>query len=721
MKALRVLAGVLVSWALLGPAWADVRTLNVTQRLTRPPNQTFTTWGQAVAIDGNSILVVAAYEGGQAALLYQNINGKWTYRRVLTSVAGPLVRTSVRMKNGLAAVQFGDAISIFERSGTDYVPGRSAAAIRHPGGLAISGNSILIGGDDCDYDAVVYQKGADGNWGITGRLDDNAGQCQPDGLSVELNYDYALLRAPSSHEAHAWRRNGTALAWVPAGTLTVPPDVEVSDAPFALQNSTAVSPGSAVFRRSGNTWTQNGSVKPLDYANGTSPLSDLTYRDGVLVTTELLPNGSGANPYAYLETSPGEFEHVAILQNDSPFGDADVGSSTLDLDVSGRTVVSASRSDNGQREVAVFVLPTPLKAPPPIATDFENRNLSAFTFTGGQYALATRGTDDVLTQTSGTGLAVALLNDSDWSDLQRIETDIAPIPSGTGGWVGLVARYVDADNYYYVAIRPDNSFGLYRRLNGADTLLAGGSTRLGAQPMHVALTVNDGGIRLQINRPDGSLNDQVVANTTDATLRHGRAGFVTYRARADFDDVHAAATQRTVLMAKNYDSGFVYSRPFTELGGDWQEPQDEDGEPIKLVQLDKSGYAFAITGTPVESQEITSFAGVNSFGGPPEGAWLGMVGRFVDDNNFYYVVTRNSNQLQIRKKLNGVVTTLASVNFDAAQSYIYRFRLVGDLLQVYANGKLVASAHDADIAKGQYGVGTYRAAATWSNITVAQP
>jgi hypothetical protein len=436
----------------------------------------------------------------------------------------------------------------------------------------------------------------------------------------------------------------------------------------------------------------------------------------VLLTTELLPNGSPANPYAYLETSPGEFEHIALLKNDSTYGD-----STVDLDFSGRTVVSATRNYSGSRRtVGVFVLPTPLKAPPPIATDFEDRNLSAFTFSGGLYALATRGTDDVLAQTSGTGLAVALLNDSDWSDLQRIEADITPISSGTGGWVGLVARYVDADNYYYVAIRPDNSFGLYRRLNGADTLLADG-TSLGVRPTHVALTVNSRGIRLQINRQDGSLNEQVVANTTDRTLRHGRAGFATYRARADFDDVHVAATERTILMAKDYDSGFVYSRPFTELGGDWQEPQDEYGEPIKLSQLDKSGYAFAITGTPVESQEITSFARVDSFGGLPEGAWLGMLARYVDDNNFYYAVVRSSNQLQIRKKVNGVVTTLASTSFDAGQSYIFRFRLIGDLLQVFANGVLVTSAHDGEIKKGQYGIGTYRAAATWNNITVVQP
>ena len=58
----------------------------------------------------------------------------------------------------------------------------------------------LIGGNHCEYDAVVYQKGSNGTWGITGRLDDQNGGCLPQGLAVELNYDTAILRLPDSSE-----------------------------------------------------------------------------------------------------------------------------------------------------------------------------------------------------------------------------------------------------------------------------------------------------------------------------------------------------------------------------------------------------------------------------------------------------------------------------------------------------------------------------------------
>ncbi len=179
MKAFRVGLFALASLALLSPAWSDVRTLRPAQTLAQPPGQTFTRFGLGVAINGPYIIVLAAnYEGeqvtGQYALLYRRgSNGVWSYRRTLQSRSGPGVVMNVRMKNGLAVVQFGDQETIYEYTGGDYVPGQSATPIRHPGGLAISGNSVLIGGDGCDYDAVVYQKGANGLWGITGRLDDN--------------------------------------------------------------------------------------------------------------------------------------------------------------------------------------------------------------------------------------------------------------------------------------------------------------------------------------------------------------------------------------------------------------------------------------------------------------------------------------------------------------------------------------------------------------------
>ena len=218
---------------------------------------------------------------------------------------------------------------------------------------------------------------------------------------------------------------------------------------------------------------------------------------------------------------------------------------TRNFDISGRTVVAQTFDWPPPGKVVVFNLPAPLEAPAPIVDDFEDRNLSGYTFTGGQFALATRGADDVLAQSYANGLAVALVNNSDWTDSQRIEADIAPTFSVAGGWVGLVAHYVDADNYYFVAIRNDNTFGIYRRLNGVNTLLRAG-TSAGPLPSHVTLIVNDGVLTVRINNQDTSV-------ATDRSLSRGRAGLATFAARADFDDVHVAATTEAFqLLAKDY-------------------------------------------------------------------------------------------------------------------------------------------------------------------------
>jgi hypothetical protein len=715
MKTFRLTAFAIASLTLFGSAFAEIRSIQPTQMLTKPASPNYFAFGQEVAIDGGYIIVLAISDSTQAALLYRRnaSDGKWVYRRTLLSVNSQFNgRGDVRMKNGIAVVQIGGDEAIFELKGGDYVRSTSAAPIHHPGGIAISGNSILIGGNDCDYDAVVYQKGADGNWGITGRMDDNQGQCRPEGLAVELNYDYALLSAPSLQRVAAWRRNGAALDWVPAGSLPpLGPNVPVSETPYALQKSTAVAPGSFVFQRTGNTWTQTGQVVPVDYGNGAGEAFDVVYRDGVLVTSE--SSGIFAHPFLYVETAPGKFEHVAILE---------VSNVLQHHDISGKTVVAAIEGFGADRSaVEVFDLPTELHVPRPIVNDFELHDVSGFTFNSGQFALAARGTNDVLAQSNTSGLAVALVADSDWPDVQRVEADIAPSFGTADSWAGLVARYVDANNYYYVTLRGDHTFRVYRKVDGVDTLLREEALN-GTGSWHVALTVNANII--SVSAGNQFQTSVTTINSGAPQLKRGRAGLITSQARADFDGVHVAAADKVLLLENDYTAtGAIYGRPFTEIGGNWHVPLDEQSNNAGLVQSDKSGDAVAVTGTPVENQDILTRVRLDSFGAAPRDAWFGLMARYVDAGNHYYVTARRTNQIQIRKVVNGMVTVLAAANFTPVpgQNHDLRFRVINDQLQLFVDNVMVASAHDSDIARGKYGIATYRTAATWDGIVAFQP
>ena len=258
-------------------------------------------------------------------------------------------------------------------------------------------------------------------------------------------------------------------------------------------------------------------------------------------------------------------------------------------------------------------------------------------------------------------------------------------------------------------------------MNSVDTLLYESTFFYTSPPtLHMTLAVDGNKIRVD-------LGDQQGAVVTDNSLTHGRGGVATWMSRADFDDVHVAATDLYGLFHRAWGySGTDSSRGLDELSGEWQVEEVIDGPESYLTgleQRDASGNARAVIGTPVPNQQLTARMRVDSFGAAPQSAWVGLLARYVDANNFYYVAICRTGQIQIRKLVNGVVTVLASANFTAAigQYYEGQFLVINDQLQLYVDGALVANAHDRSIASGRYGLATYRAKANWDWLSVWQP
>jgi hypothetical protein len=257
-------------------------------------------------------------------------------------------------------------------------------------------------------------------------------------------------------------------------------------------------------------------------------------------------------------------------------------------------------------------------------------------------------------------------------------------------------------------------------VNGVNTLLREG-TLYTPNPTRFALIVDGNNMSVS---GDGY---QIVPVATDNSLAHGRAGLITWHARADFDDVRVAGAEEYVLFEREY--GFAandYESGLDEISGNWHVIQVSDGEESYidgLAQSDSSGSAVAIIGTPVPNQDINARMRLDSFAASPQGAWFGLLARYVDANNHYYVTVRSTGQVQIRKVVNGVITVLSTANLTAVpgQYYDVRFLLINDQLKLYEDGTLVASAHDSAIASGKYGLATYRAAARWDRFAVLQP
>ena len=256
--------------------------------------------------------------------------------------------------------------------------------------------------------------------------------------------------------------------------------------------------------------------------------------------------------------------------------------------------------------------------------------------------------------------------------------------------------------------------------NGFETVLwqRTTGTRL---PGHVGIAAEGDRITVYYNREIFG-----VTPTDPGQLRSGRAGLASFQTRSDFDNVYVAAAPAPVpLMEKDFPRfGNDTSQPFTEIGGDWQVIRDEAANAnIGIGQLDDSGRALAFNGVPVRNQEIVALARINAFNSPPEDAWFGLLARYVDTRTYYYVSVRSTNRIDIRKKVNGVITVLATANFTTVpdQDYRVRFSVIEDQLQVYVDGVLIASAHDDEIGSGQYGIATFRATALWRYIAAFQP
>jgi hypothetical protein len=101
--------------------------------------------------------------------------------------------------------------------------------------------------------------------------------------------------------------------------------------------------------------------------------------------------------------------------------------------------------------------------------------------------------------------------------------------------------------------------------------------------------------------------------------------------------------------------------------------------------------------------------------------WFGLAARVVDDQNYLYMTLRRSNQLSLRKVVNGAIQVIANVPVTVStnQPYDLRLEVVGHNIRAFVNGDLKIETSDAGVAgSGRSGVLMYRTSADlWRYIT----
>ena len=206
----------------------------------------------------------------------------------------------------------------------------------------------------------------------------------------------------------------------------------------------------------------------------------------------------------------------------------------------------------------------------------------------------------------------------------------------------------------------------------------------------------------------------ISAYDPDYSLSHGRAGVRTYRATADFDNVII-----TPVPLMELAGGFSYPGLVDIVDGSWTATDLFDAQ-----QSSTSGNARILQGRPTDDQVINVTARITSIGTDTSGShWAGAMVRYTDPSNYYYVTLRTSNEISLRKVVNGVVTELDRdpVPLQVGTPYRLRVEAIGTKLIVYLNDQVRLEARDSSHVQGRPGYVTYRAAASFSGYTAWQP
>ena len=729
MKSLPVFRGTLAcACALALSATAIARPLVVEENATiaNPLSADYPDFAGEVATNGEYALVSGFKDDSlrqdellhYGAILFHRVNGTWTYDHVLEKNDRPydsyVYPLNYAMKGNLAAVANGQSVVLYELTASGWT--------KKPGGQYFvedaesDGQRILTGTGEGDgagfsWDGEVYERDANGAWRGT------ILQGQPRGNDdefwggpVDLDGDLAILGTPYTYdlepqEIPVYQR--VALQnWQLLGKIQVPPGAGRLGGEVAVRGKDAVVDGDG----GSYVWHLPNVDYPddrLQAVDSTSIEPDYFTRAieksaAVVCVSAWSPDRGVRVINVFKPDVNGRYQHVAVLVAKNGV------SLRQSFDIAGNNVI-AGGSDN---QAHVFELPTSSPVPAPHYENFESGAANWSPQAQAQFTVAASGSNHVYRQSSLAGDARALLNGASWRD-QAIEADIRPAEfSGSDRWVGLVTRYQDGSNFTYVTLRSWGTIQLRRVRNGSVTELARAPLTVSVNRSYrVRLESIGSSQRVYV---DGKLlldvDDTVAAQT-------GSAGLAMYRARADFDNVMVSPSPHTSIFSNDFAA---HTGGWKLTGsGQWQLQSGAFG------QNSIGGDARALIGTPTDDQIVQASVRPTAYA-PPSGTqerWSGLMARYTNDSNYYYLSMRSGNTISLRKVYLGGITTLASaplaVNLNAAHTL--RLEAVGNQLRGYVDGALAVQATDGSITSGSVGLVTYKSAASFDDFDAYQP
>ena len=676
-------------------------------------------FGRSIAIDGNVAVVTAnpqqATRGAgpdmpSAAYVFERqASGAWTQTARLSSgLEGDLYGIDAAVEGSVIVIGavFRGVTYVYEKIGGTWQQTATLGVGPDAGSgysVAISNGIIAIGEGDSSHGMALYRRGASG-WTRIVTYDNGIGLSDDEYYSpiVDISPNFAIHGSwgfdttPSTAYIYTpgpggnWAQPTVISFTQPRGT----PHDSGWSRQVAISASTALIDGD-VFRHASGQWQYEG------YLPGAVALDD---------DDQTVLGFSGNFRLANLRRreSAGLWPVRAELTTSD---DAPITSMTTD---SGRALLASYRNPAPSNPAAyIYDVPVDLDRPALVQDDFQDGDAVGWSaLPGSSFAVANSGTFRFYRQTNTTGNATALWLPTVGDD-QAIQADITPRAfNGADRWFGLVTRYSNASNYYYVTARSGGGIQLKR-------LLGGTFTTLGSAPLPVAIGTTN---RIRLESVGDHIrvlvNNRLVIRVRDAALASGQPGLMMFRAQADYDNVIITTNPAVSAFSDNFEQlNFAWQ----EIAGVWSRVQTATSWVRR--QTDLTGGARLVVSGSRGDQIVEADMRATQFSGADR--WFGLIARYRDDSNYHYVTLRSSNQLDIKKLVNGSIQTLASVPFTLQTNVSYRVRLetIGTRVRVYVNGVLRAEATDAAPTSefSSVGLATYKTAMDADNFLVTQP
>ena len=662
------------------------------------------------------------------AYLFQRnpATNQWRYVQTLAQARGnhpDVVSYAVGMKSNVIAVQ-SDVLSIFEAAPAGWMRTAQFAIPVTPrqigNELAIDTGTILSGSDWCSWHA--FRKNADNQWVPAGSAPSTPTCSAFGSLGVSMTTAFVgdpiagsfVERDRSEIRVHAGLSpTATAFILSPFGSRDNAFGALLAAAGQDLMTVSTLRPGVVVFRRdSAGVWNFLSSAASPDALMDPNNNSPPHLAIGEAFALAGYPSDPHRGPAAgsvraFRRNSNGTLTEAARLFASDAEEGMQLGQSVA---ISGRRVAATAIFAG----VRIFELPLDLSQPTRIQDDFQTGNTGQWTpLAGSSFAVVSAGGSHVYRQSSLNGDAGSFLTNMDWKN-QSIQADVRPTAfNGASRWFGLVVRRTDAGNFYYTTVSNSNLIQLQIIRNGAFSTLA-------SAPLPVQLNRN---YRLRLEAVGtwirAYVDGKLVVEAQDSTHTHGHAGVQMYKARADYDNVVVTPNPLLEILNDNFES--QEPARWSRVDGTWTLAQDPTGTNLTYRQSSLAGYGRTVTGVATGDQVVQANARVLGFAGTSD--WFGLMTRYVNNRNYYYVSLRKGGTLSLRKLVNGTVFVLgtAPLTVTEGRSYNVRLEAIGSSLRVFVDGEQFLEARDTSFPTGRYGFVTLRAAAEFDDLLASQP